>query len=71
MTFPATYELTAQYIRAKGSRLMRRVVDDDRGSATAEQIVMIAAAVVGAAAVGVVIWQKMSDGANNIQTPAP
>ena len=48
-----------------------RVRDDDRGSATAEQIVMIGAAVIGAAAVGVIIWNKMRSGAESIQTPSP
>ena len=60
-----------QYIRSFVSILTARVVDDERGSATAEQIVMIAAAVVGAIAVSVVIWQKMQDGANSVQTPTP
>ena len=60
-----------QYIQSFVSVMAGRVVDDERGSATAEQIVMIAAAVVGAIAVSVVIWQKMQDGANNVQTPTP
>lgn len=65
------FQLMQSYVRARVGRVADRVVDDDRGSATAEQIVMIAAAAIGAAAVGVIIWQKMSDGANSIQTPAP
>jgi hypothetical protein len=64
-------ELTQIYLRGLFGRFAERVVTDDRGSATAEQIVMIGAAVVGAAVVGVIIWQKMQAGANNIQTPAP
>jgi hypothetical protein len=60
-----------QYFRSLLSVLAGHVVDDERGSATAEQIVMIAAAVVGAIAVSVVIWQKMQDGADSVQTPAP
>jgi hypothetical protein len=60
-----------QYISSLLSVLAGRVVDDERGSATAEQIVMIAAAVVGAIAVSVVIWQKMQDGADSVQTPTP
>ena len=32
---------------------------------------MIGAAVVGAAVVAAIIWQKMQDGANSVQTPAP
>lgn len=65
------FEVTRDYVQTKAARLARRVVDDERGSATAEQIVMIAAAVVAAAGIAAVIWSKMSDGANNIQTPAP
>ena len=66
-----SFTMTQRYVEARAARLVRRTRDDDRGSATAEQIVMIGAAVVGAVAVGVIIWQKMQDGANNIQTPAP
>ena len=61
--------MTRHYAEARAARLLRRVSDDDRGSATAEQIVMIGAAVVGAIAIGVIIWQKMTDGANSVQTP--
>lgn len=64
-------ELTQLYLRCLFGRFADRVVTDERGSATAEQIVMIGAAVVGAAIVATIIWQKMQDGANNIQTPAP
>ena len=67
----SNYHLYRQYLETRLGRVARRVVDDDRGSATAEQIVMIGAAVVGAAIVGTIIWQKMQDGASNIQTPAP
>lgn len=62
---------TRLYVEARAHHLVGRVVADDRGSATAEQIVMIGAAVIGAIAIGVIIWQKMTDGANSIQTPAP
>ena len=65
------FTMTHRYVEARLAGLAHRVRDDDAGSATAEQIVMIAAAVIGAAAVGVIIWQKMRDGANNVQTPAP
>jgi len=64
-------ELIMPYFRARVGRLADRVAKDDRGSATAEQIVMIGAAAIGAAAVGIIIWQKMNEGASNIQTPAP
>ena len=49
--------------------LLDRVRGDDRGAVTAEQIVLIGAAVVGAGIVGTIIWQKMQDGANSIPTP--
>lgn len=64
-------ELVEVYLRCLFGRLADRAIEDERGSATAEQIVMIAAACVGAAAVAVIIWQKMRDGANSVQTPAP
>lgn len=63
--------ITRQYVEARASHLARRMSSDERGSATAEQIVMIAAAVAGAIAVSVIVWQKMTSGANSIQTPAP
>lgn len=37
------YTLTRHYMEARAARLLRRVRDDDRGAATAEQIVMIGA----------------------------
>ena len=64
-------QVIQQYVRCLFGRISDRVIADDRGSATAEQIVMIAAAVLGAAVIGGIIWAKMQDGANNIQTPAP
>jgi len=65
------YMMTSRYLEARARRFVRRAGDDDRGAATAEQIVMIGAAVIGAAAVGVIIWNKMKSGAESIQTPAP
>ncbi|WP_116996859.1 hypothetical protein [Desertimonas flava] len=65
------FTITRHYLEARASRLLRRVREDDRGAATAEQIILIGAAVVGAAAVGVIIWNKMQDGANAIPTPSP
>lgn len=65
------YTMTRHYLEARTARLLRRVRDDERGAATAEQIILIGAAVVGAAAVGVIIWNKMQDGANSIPTPSP
>lgn len=65
------YLMTSRYVEARAARFARRLHDDERGSATAEQIVMIGAAVVGAAAVGFIIWGKMKSGAEAIETPAP
>ena len=65
------FEVSSRYVEARAAKLVRRVRDDDRGAATAEQIVMIGAAVIGAAAVGVIIWNKMRSGAESIQTPSP
>jgi hypothetical protein len=65
------YQLVQEYVRARLGVAARRVVTDERGAVTAEHIVAIGAAVIGAAVVATIIWQKMQDGANNIQTPAP
>lgn len=64
-------EVIQQYFRCLFGRLTDRVIHDERGSATAEQIMMIGLAVAGAAIVGGIIWAKMRDGANNIETPSP
>jgi hypothetical protein len=61
--------MTQAYLHARLGTLFRRVRRDDHGAATAEQIVLIGAAVVGAGIVGTIIWQKMQAGANNIPTP--
>jgi hypothetical protein len=63
------YQLTHAYLEARFGSLLDRVRGDDRGAVTAEQIVLIGAAVVGAGIVGTIIWQKMQAGANSIPTP--
>jgi hypothetical protein len=63
------YQLTQAYLQARLGGLLDRVLGDDRGAVTAEQIVLIGAAVVGAGIVGTIIWQKMQAGANSIPTP--
>ena len=63
------YELTQTYLNALFGNLLDRTHGDDRGTVTAEQIVLIGAAVVGAGIVGTIIWQKMQAGANSIPTP--
>ena len=63
------YQLTQVYLQALFGSLLDRARGDDRGVVTAEQIVLIGAAVVGAGIVGTIIWQKMQDGANSIPTP--
>jgi hypothetical protein len=63
------YQLTQAYLQARLGTMFGRVRDDDRGAVTAEQIVLIGAAVVGAGIVGAIIWQKMQAGANSIPTP--
>lgn len=64
------FEANRSYVAARASRLLRRFGADDRGM-TAEQIVLTGAAVIGAAVVAGIIWAKMQDGANSIQTPSP
>ena len=51
-------------------RFARTVGHDERGEVD-EKIIVVGAAVVGAAVVAAIIWGKLTDGANNIQTPAP
>ena len=63
------YQLTQLYLQALFGALLDRIRGDDRGAVTAEQIVLIGAAVVGAGIVATIIWQKMQAGANNIPTP--
>jgi hypothetical protein len=53
------YLVMQVYLQAVFGSLLDRVRGDDRGAATAEQIVLI----------GAVIWQKMQAGANSIPTP--
>lgn len=65
------YELIRRFGEARAARFVRRFVHDDRGAASAEQIVLVGAAVVGALVVAGIIWSKMESGANSIQTPAP
>jgi hypothetical protein len=63
------HQLTQAYLQARLGTMLDRVRGDDRGAVTAEQIVLIGAAVVGAGIVGTIIWQKMQAGANSIPTP--
>jgi hypothetical protein len=63
------YQLTQVYLQALFGNLLDRLRGDERGAATAEQIVLIGAAVVGAGIVATIIWQKMQAGANSIPTP--
>lgn len=67
MNIEATYKLLYTWLAATA----RRLRDDERGSATAQEIVLIAAAIIGAAAVGVIIWSRLRSGAEQIQVPAP
>ena len=64
------FEANRSYVAARAWHVLRRFGVDDRGY-TAEQIVLTGAAVVGAAIVAGIIWAKMQDGANSIQTPSP
>lgn len=64
------FEANRSYLAARTSKALRRFGVDDRGM-TAEQIVLTGAAVIGAGIVAAIIWTKMQDGANSIQTPAP
>ncbi|CAN5761386.1 hypothetical protein BH24ACT5_BH24ACT5_05190 [soil metagenome] len=65
-----TWELNQRYFEAQIHSVIRRGRHDDAGEID-EKIVVVAAGVIGAAAVAAIIWTKLRDGANNIQTPAP
>jgi hypothetical protein len=64
------YQLTRTYVELFLDRLARRVRRDERGEID-EKIIVVGAAVVGAAVVAAIIWGKLTDGANNIDTPSP
>ena len=63
-------QLTRIYVEVMLGRLVRNVRSDARGEVD-EKIIVVGAAVVGAAVVAAIIWGKLTDGANNINTPAP
>lgn len=65
-----TWELNQRYFEAQIHSVIHRGRQDDAGEID-EKIVVVAAGVIGAAAVAAIIWTKLRDGANNIQTPAP
>ena len=62
---------TCRHIYVWLAGTLRRFRDDERGAATAEQIVGIAAAVVGAAIIAGIIWSRLQSGAEQIQVPVP
>lgn len=64
------YHLTRIYLEFLLRRLVGRAGDDERGEID-EKIIVVGAAVVGAAVVAAIIWGKLTDGANNINTPSP
>ena len=64
------YQLARVYLEVLLGRFVRTVGHDVRGEVD-EKIIVVGAAVVGAAVVAAIIWGKLTDGANNIQTPAP
>lgn len=65
-----TWELNRRYFEAQIRSVVGRTRQDEVGEID-EKIVVVAAGVIGAAAVAAIIWTKLRDGANNIQTPAP
>ena len=61
------FQLVFTYLSA----LVGRLRNDDRGSATAQDLVMIGVALVAAAVVAGVLWGKLKGGAENVNVPSP
>jgi hypothetical protein len=53
------------------SALVGRFRDDERGSATAQDLVMLGVALVAAAVVAGVLWAKLKGGAEHVDVPTP
>ena len=62
------YELVVSYLCAVIGRFRN---GDDRGSGTAQEIVMVGVALVAAAVVAGVLWSKLKGGAENVSVPTP
>ena len=63
------YELVVSYLCAVIGRF--RHEDEDRGSGTAQELVMVGIALVAAAVVAGVLWSKLKGGAENVSVPTP
>lgn len=66
------YQMMRHYLEAFVTVVYGRARDDERGASdVAVQIVLIGTAVIAAAAIAAILWQKLTDGANSTPTPAP
>ena len=61
------YQVLVTYLTA----LFGRLRHDERGSATAQEIVIIGAAILGAVAIAAILWAKLRGGAESVDVPAP
>jgi Flp pilus assembly pilin Flp len=61
------YEMITIYLHA----LFGRFRDDEGGAIAGEYIVMVGVGLVAAAAIAVVLWTKLRNGADNVEVPAP
>ena len=66
----STYELMRSYLDVLFGPLLERVRRDERGM-TAEVVVLIGLALLGALAVGGILWAKLKGGAESVEVPAP
>jgi hypothetical protein len=61
------YQMIVGYLTALAGRFR----DDERGIGVAETIVLTGFALLGAAAIAVILWGKLKGGAGGIDVPAP
>ena len=64
------FQMLRTYFEVLFGDVVDRARSDERGM-TAEAIIVTAAALLGALAVTVVLWQKLKGGAENVQVPSP
>jgi hypothetical protein len=66
----SNYHLLRSYLEVIFGQVVDRARTDERG-VTAEAIVIMGAALLGAAAVTVILWSKLKGGAEGVEVPAP
>jgi hypothetical protein len=64
------YEQHMMYVRAWAATALRAEPGRDRGDVS-QAVVLTGLSLLGAAAVGLILWGKLRDGASDIDVPAP